>query len=123
MKVGKFLLLMGFYPATHDGAKLDHVIDNHLLGVLCSDSNSKSKKKRWLGLVAQKPRYVFLGIIYFNNKPRYIGEKSWIFEVHREKNIELVKLLIEDMSLFFEVKIDLRLVNKKSRFESFMSKY
>ena len=113
IKVGKFLFLMGFYPATYNGIKVDFAIDNRLLGVLCNDPKTKLKKKRWFGLVVPKKQYIFLGIIWFKNAQRGANKKRWVFEVYEERNIELARKLTEDMSLFFEKKIDLRLVNEK----------
>ena len=121
IKVRKFLVLMGFYPANYNGVELEHTINgvelehtisDRLLGVLCSNPNAKLKKKRWFGLASQKRR-VFLGLIWFENKPRSANIDNWVFEVYEEKHIELAKELANDMSLFFDKKVTVYSVNKK----------
>ena len=123
VKIGRFLHLRGLYFASSNGLALNSLIDKRTLDALCNDPKAKPKEKRWFGLIAQKSGRVFLGIIWFKNGQRDANQKKWVFEIYEERNIELARKLTEEMSLFFEVKIDIRLVNKKPCFKSFVLNY
>jgi len=114
IKVAKFLILMGFYPATYNGIELEFTINSRQLGVLCNDPSLKSKKKHWLFSIftAQKKR-IFLGLVFFKDKSRGADINNWVFEVYEKEHIELAKQLTEEMSLFFDKKINVYPVDKK----------
>jgi len=115
IKVGRFLRLKGFYLASPNGLALGSLIDKRVLDVLCNDPKAKPKERRWFGIVAQKSRRVFLGLVFFKDKSRSADINNWIFEVYEKEHIESAKQLTEEMSLFFKVKINLRFADKKPR--------
>ena len=127
VRIGEFLYSKGFCPASLDGIALNSkdLLDRCVFGVLCNDPNeTKLVKRRWFSLATQKRR-IFLGKIWFDNRSYGASEKNWVFEtyfrVFEKKYIELAKELANDMSAFFEVKVDLHLVSRQLGFESYMA--
>lgn len=128
IKVGRWLLQKGFFPALDSGEALESLREDFLLGILYKDPEAKPKK-HFFGLTTEYPRRVFLGVVWFKhdknnpNESRGADEKNWVLRVYGREAIELVNSLAKEMASAFGINIFLRLVQEESRFEMFGSDY
>lgn len=121
IKVGQFLTLQGFVPALESGMAVDYLTKSDSIGVLYKDPEVENQWKFPFSLIKKNPRREFLGIIWFNDEDRGASEKRWVFEMYGRKYSQLMRQLAERASLAFNVKIDARLVDERSKKEEISS--
>ncbi len=120
IKVGRFLLSKGFDIASCTGFATSSLVETSSLGILYNNPNAKTRKYLF-GLIKRKTRRIFLGVIWFNS--RGANDKNWFFEVYGRNHMYTYSVirLVEEMSLVFNVKITVRLVQEQLDFENYLS--
>lgn len=102
IRVGRYLIEKGFYPANSHGVALSSLREDDSLGILLQQET----KKRFLGFLRPAPRRLFVGVLSLRHRDR------WTIEVQGRPVVEAIKRLAELMAADFGVKIDLRLVSE-----------
>ena len=119
IKVGRFLLSRGF---DLESRPVIHGQQNRSFDILRKDPDAKRSKFPFR-LITQEPRRALLGRLLFNNNGCDTSSHNLVFEVYGRNCVELIRQLVDEMVLTFNIKATIRLVHEQPRVEILPADY
>lgn len=82
--------------------------DNNTMGIV-TKSRNYLPQRCWLLRCLRKPRRMFVGVIWINNKPRNATNDRWVLEFYGRKNLQMVQQLVVDLEKDFNTEITIKI--------------
>jgi hypothetical protein len=112
IKVGRTLLACGYVPADSSRYVLKNLVRDNSLGILYKDPDARVW--HFLGIFPIKPRRIFLGTIWFNDKERGASEQKWFLEAYGSMYADIVESIAKKLANTFEVDITIQLISDQA---------